>query len=319
MKSLPLAVMFVIPMLSGFSSTVQQQNATFFLPNSNGEVPLLIYFKSNDCTACDPFDQLLSEQITRVRIEQHYNVVCLNVDQSEGQICAEIYDVTTTPTLVIADRSGHIMFRSTTTLSDAEKTLILETFAGNTSVTPVMTDVDTSVRRSEDRLTDTQKNCIRNTGLAVRSEKQSPVLTATSDLGAGVNVDLAISKYRQPILLSHRNPAISEAIPEPVEEPVIDSFELAENTKTPATSSKELAGKWSYAIQLGYFSTTHNAMKLVRKASSTGLPDVRSESSQREGQEFFRVISGTYKSLPEAQKQLDAATSMGFKAAIYRW
>jgi septal ring-binding cell division protein DamX len=60
-------------------------------------------------------------------------------------------------------------------------------------------------------------------------------------------------------------------------------------------------------------------MKLIHKANSVGLPEVRSEDTDRDGQDFFRVLSGTYNTLQEAQAQLDSAISMGFKAAIYRW
>jgi hypothetical protein len=334
MKGLPLALLVFVPVLLGLNQPFVPQNVLSGISETSGEVPLLIYFKSNNCSTCDPFDQLFEQLITRVRFEEHFNAVCLNIDQSEGQICAEIYDVTATPTLVIADRTGHVMFRSTTTLSEDEIKLILKTLPGTPTEVevadhagrPAKIVVSAPVENNklivavrDESADDTPQMFVQNTGLVARANGQTPRLTATTDLSLGAQINLP--PMRNPKLVFPGQTGI-ESDGQTAESTQPTSVQSTTEIAQPAEilpTQKVNSRKWQYAIQLGYFSTSPNAMKLIHKANSVGLPEVRSEDTDRDGQDFFRVLSGTYNTLQEAQAQLDSAISMGFKAAIYRW
>jgi cell division protein FtsN len=84
----------------------------------------------------------------------------------------------------------------------------------------------------------------------------------------------------------------------------------------PSKSSAEVPR--TYAIQLGYFSTSSYAESLVAKAKAKGLEGSRLREEHNNSKTYYRILAGEFTSLSAAQTFLNKVHSLGVKGAIYR-
>lgn len=262
------------------------------------DAPLLLYFRSKDCTSCATVDEYFQDSATKARIEKQYVAVCLNVDDRAGRACADIYRVTSVPALVIADRKGKVLFRSAPHHTDEELCRIIDALQ---ALPALIADGDLNGN---------------TTATHTRHAEEAPTRLATLTTHP-------LTVQNAPLRQVHAEPEFPPA-PAPVMESTdsvsapSETVKVVESTGR-ATLSPGSQRIWRYAIQIGYFSLEPYADKLVSQALNSGLAEVRVDRSTRNGQTYHRVLTGTFASLAEAQQYLDQVTAQGFKAAIHRW
>lgn len=71
-----------------------------------------------------------------------------------------------------------------------------------------------------------------------------------------------------------------------------------------------------FVLQAGYFGSEANASKLVTDLKVKGFEPYSIKTTVQNGTTFYRVISGSFVSEAEANKQLQALTGAGMKASI---
>lgn len=84
-------------------------------------------------------------------------------------------------------------------------------------------------------------------------------------------------------------------------------------TSTPSHSSGVADG---YVLQAGYFGSEANAQKCALDLESKGAGSFTIRSTQQNGTMYYRVVSSSFPTEPEAQKQLEKISSLGVKATI---
>ena len=71
-----------------------------------------------------------------------------------------------------------------------------------------------------------------------------------------------------------------------------------------------------FVLQAGYFGSEANASKLVTDLKGKGFEPYSIKTTVQNGTTFYRVISGSFVSEAEANKQLQALTGAGIKASV---
>jgi hypothetical protein len=273
--------------------------------------PLLLYFRSDNCTKCETLDQLLKEEAIQSQLEGRFVTAYLNIDEQQGRACAKIYAVTQVPAVVIADHQGNILYRSA------------EVFSPDDILRIIASSPDLVIR-------DATIGSALSTHMRPLPELHSlslPALCAIPGTRPGRTV-VNLPPSRVPYFDTRRSlpRAKTVAIVARSETLVPDSKNTVSST-SPDSKRDETdtdpgvvdRTSWQYAIQIGFFSSRQNTDKLIREAQRKGVTDIRTDITERHGKQFFRVLSGSYSSLREAQVQLEHVQSLGLSAAIYRW
>lgn len=301
--------------------------------HKSGVLPMLIYFSSDDCTACVQFDALFEEPEMLKKMEQHYVSVRVSIDEIAGKACADIYDVRNVPAFVIADHAGIILYKSNATLSYEDIRLLLDAVPGEfpSVKTPSMPDEhespvnasyptsthqsvvpgdnhdeDLSMNNSAPVTISTANQDVRETSLAASPKIQESNAQATQ--GAIVNS----SPDNKSIVI---NREISKADMQSEEKKTTPKKEATQATNA---NKQPLYSRYKYSIQLGFFSEAPNAKTLAQKAKLKGLADTRTETESRDGKSCYRVLTGSFSTLTEAQKLLEEVHALGLKGAVHR-
>lgn len=301
-------------------------------------LPMLIYFSSDHCLECDQFDALFDQPEMLQRMEQHYVSVRVSIDDTNGKACADIYRIETVPAFVIADHKGVILYKSDESLSVEVVQLLLENVPGKYS----------TVRQPEEKIAEDNASMYAINGVSKDQPTRIvssllPVEERALDLQSAEAVaDVHIEELQPvqviPVLdpptviekipVMNISPAPNEADPKPA----MNEASSEANTKPAEIKSSPSAGEAakpvapkppvriqrSYSIQLGYFTETVNSKKLVERAKAKGLTATRTQTEQREGKSFYRVLIGDFKTLAAAQEQLAEVHTLGFKGAVHR-
>ncbi len=111
----------------------------------------------------------------------------------------------------------------------------------------------------------------------------------------------------------------STPVATPVKEPVTVApavpVENKPATPTVTTPAQEMLAS-GYVLQAGYFGSEANASKLVTDLKGKGFEPYSIKTTVQNGTTFYRVISGSFASETEANKQLQALTGAGIKASV---
>lgn len=109
----------------------------------------------------------------------------------------------------------------------------------------------------------------------------------------------------------------------PAEKPVSPSTPPVQAEKAVATpppaaviAPKTDVAVTGYVLQAGYFGSEANALKLVSDLKAKGYDHYTTKTTVQNGSTFYRVISGTYPSEAEANKEVTALSTSGIKASI---
>ncbi len=92
----------------------------------------------------------------------------------------------------------------------------------------------------------------------------------------------------------------------------------ATTTTSPSTNSTAINQKpqTGFVIQAGYFGSEANAQKLCGDLKSKGFANFKIEPEQKNGSNFYRVVSKTYPSEPEANAEQKHISDAGFKTSV---
>lgn len=112
--------------------------------------------------------------------------------------------------------------------------------------------------------------------------------------------------------------APAPAVEKPVSQPTTPvQVEKAVASPTPAVSAPktEVAAN-GYVLQAGYFGSEANALKLVSDLKAKGFDQYAIRTTLQNGSTFYRVISGSYTSEDEANKEVTSLSTAGVKASV---
>lgn len=293
-------------------------------------LPLLIYFNSDDCATCDEFDALFEKAEIIQRLEKKYVPVKVSIDDLEGRVCADIYDVTYIPAFVIADQKGVILYKSDETLTLDEITPLLENipdqFTGVRPAVEIVTSTDGSLPELKSEIRDNVPASVIPDNFSDNSNEQSANVarvTPSPEIPKVVPVnnmdDLTQMQSENQKAVHHDKPLMSTDDSN-VPKATAETHPINKSTTSKSISAKSRATTVSrtYAIQLGYFTEETNASKLVQKAKEKGLTEMRTQTETRNGVSYFRVLIGRCPTLSEAQRLLDQVHRVGLKGAVYR-
>lgn len=110
------------------------------------------------------------------------------------------------------------------------------------------------------------------------------------------------------------NPVVAQA-KEPSNAAPIVAAETKVTTPAPSTPKTETAAS-GYVLQAGYFGSEANAAKLIADLKGKGFEQYAIKTTVQNGTTFYRVVSPSFASETDANKQLQALTSSGIKASI---
>jgi len=300
--------------VSSFESSILRARQA----QEESSLPLLIYFSSEDCAACAEFNALFKEPNVLQQMEKHYVSVHVSIDDFDGKACADIYHVRTVPAFVVADNAGVILYKSDETLSVQDVRLLLESVPGAYPSVPDQTHSTSGLEIPSNPDTDMASAVITEDNSASESsttlpEEYVPVTLVPQHMSSDKPAEISASQDPevQPDLPQSTLTSEVHAIASHV---AVDEELGTESTPNdlPAVSHA------IYAVQLGFFSDQSNASKLMDRAQQKSLPEVRMENVVRNGQTFYRVLTGAFNSLTRTQSFISNLTAQGMKGAVYR-
>jgi len=113
-------------------------------------------------------------------------------------------------------------------------------------------------------------------------------------------------------------PAAAQVVEKPASQPATPvQVETAIVTPPPTVSAtKTEVAATGYVLQAGYFGSETNALKLVSDLKGKGFDQYTIKTTVQNGSTFYRVISGSYPSEAEANKEVNALSTSGVKASV---
>ncbi|HLF62851.1 MAG TPA: SPOR domain-containing protein [Saprospiraceae bacterium] len=320
-------------------------------------LPMLIYFTADRCSACAEFDALFEQPELLRKMEQYFVTVRVSIDEKVGKACADIYGIRTIPAVVVADYKGVILYKSDETLSVHDVQLLIanipeQDITSGTLLIPTDIPLNTTLvstpLKNEPTATDTNTQMISKPSeesslvpsvVQVRGDENNiRIQSQTSDAAiienqhsiagkteaeksSGQNLDNSDVAVTKKIIVGSSRTSSDQRLVKTAEiqgTPPETSNPTSRSTPTGASRPGQTRTIRTYAIQLGYFSLAPNAQKLMHKAQSNGLSEVRTETETHDGKFYYRVLVGKYLTLAEAQSLLARVTTLGLKGAVYR-
>lgn len=307
--------------------------------------PLLIYFKSAMCTACPEIDRLFEKPEIIHKLEERYVPVSMNLDESPGIACAQIYGIHFSPSLIIADHDGTLLFYSDGTLS-------AETLLSLVNEEPRMIAASADITSQHIQSAHNQHQHTYHTSNNL--EAPAPAMLTTLTLPVQTAEARPVFEGPAPVPFFPEKPAVlsTESVEATFETPVTEADKIdipteeietdinIQDVTTEQTQEKTTEKEISpvtdlsvnlnedddsvvnditslpYSIQLGFFNTKTSAGERIEEAVLKGLIALRLEPVLKDGRTYYRVLSGGYATAREARAALAHAQSLGFQAAI---
>jgi cell division septation protein DedD len=290
-------------------------------------LPMLIYFSSSQCSSCAPFDKLFEQPEMIRKLEQHYISVRVNIDETAGKACAEIYQVNNVPAFVVADHKGVILYKSDETLSMEDIQLLMETVpmkytdVNKSEATPVQ------VSSVENKAIETAITSDQHSPESETAAQATPVQTSemTQTLPTDRDPEALISHEPEEILPQSESSSAEDKNNEMNATPkkmYVSNDRPKEKQGTVNNSSQASLRPplkpRTYSIQLGYFSQSPNANTLLENVRSKGLTEARMQTEFHDGRSYYRILIGNCVTLSEAQALLTRVHALGLKGAVHR-